>query len=142
MSQQYIYFKLHYPFSTGTAESLFLFEPTNITILEGESIRMNCTTTMHMPDDIVIWILNGRQYYWSDFSDLDVYTLDLVDYSLTINNAPRTLDKTSFQCVVNDHQLSAIGYLTVLYTVSSSSSSTSAVPITRSTTLSRVSIGS
>ena len=92
-----------------------------------------------MPDDIVTWIINGRLYYWSDFNDLDAYTLDLIDYSLTINNIPRTLDKTSFQCVVNDHQLSAIGYLTVLYTVSSSS--TSAVPITPSTTLSQLSIG-
>ena len=104
-------------------------EPTNVTILEGESTRINCTTTM--PDSIATWILNGRLYYWSDFMNddhLDVYTLDLVDNSLTINNAPRTLDNTSFQCVVNNH-LSMTGYLTVLYMVLP----TSTVPITRST---------
>jgi hypothetical protein len=51
------------------------------------------------------------------------------------------LDNTSFQCAVNNRYLSATGYLTVLYTVSQSS--TSGVPITRSTTvtLSQLSIG-
>ena len=119
---------------TGATENIFLSEPTNITILEGESTQMNCST---LPDDIsVIWILNGRQYYWSDFNNLDVYTLNALDNSLTINNAPQTLDKTSFQCVVNNHP-SAVGYLTVLNTVLS----TSTMLITAGTTSSQSSIG-
>ena len=113
---------------------MFISEPANVTVLEGESTRINCTTTMK--DDVVIWIIDDLQYFWSDFHNLDLYTLDPFDNSLTINHAPRTLDGTSFQCVVN-HQLSATGYLTVLYTVSS----TSTLPVTMSLTLPQLSTG-
>ena len=73
---------------------------------------MNCTTTMNT--DVVIWIINDLQYYWSDFNDLHEYTYDSLDNSLTINHSPRTLDGASFQCVVNHQTPSATGYLTVI----------------------------
>ena len=94
------------------AASYFILEPVNVTVLEGESIRMNCTNTMS--DSIAIWMIDGLQYYWSDFRSIDQYTFNRADNSLTINNSPRTLDGSSYQCVLSQEE-SNIGYLTVLY---------------------------
>ena len=94
------------------AASIFITEPVNVTVLEGESIRINCTSTMS--DSIAIWIIDGLRYYWSDFRSIDQYTFNIVDNSLTINNSPRTLDGSSYQCVLSQEK-SNIGYLTVLY---------------------------
>ena len=94
------------------AESYFTSEPVNVTVLEGESIRVNCSNTMS--DSIAIWIIDGLQYYWSDFRSIDQYTFNRADNSLIINNSPRTLDGSSYQCVLSQEE-SNIGYLTVLY---------------------------
>ena len=94
------------------AASIFISEPVNVTVLEGESIRINCTSTMS--DSIAIWIIDGLRYYWSDFSSIGQYSINIVDNSLTINNSPRTLDGSSYQCVLSQEE-SNIGYLTVLY---------------------------
>ena len=67
-----------------------------------------------MSDSIAIWVIDGLQYYWSDFRSIDHYTFNRADNSLTINNSPRTLDGSSYQCVLSQEE-SNIGYLTVLY---------------------------
>lgn len=76
----------------------------------GETIKFNCSRSDN--DLPAIWIINGIQYTWRDFDTTVVYAFDIRDNSLTINNASRNLDGTSFQCVI-DRQESQIGYLTV-----------------------------
>ena len=95
---------------------IFTSEPVNVTVLEGESIRFNCTRTMS--DSIAIWIIDDLQYYWADFRNIHQYTFSRADNSLTVNNAPRTLDGTSYQCVLNQEE-SNTGYLKVVYELSS-----------------------
>ena len=75
-------------------------------------------------EDIATWVINGLEYYWSDFSRIEVYTFDLRDNSLTIHNSPRSLDGNSYQCIV-DNCRSQKGYLSVLYIKSPTSPTTS-----------------
>ena len=96
-------------------------EPVNITVAEGESTKLNCTMAA-ISEDIAIWVINGLEYYWSDFANIELYSFDLRDNSLTIHNSPRALDGTSFQCVLDNHE-SRIGYLTVLRLPSTTSNS-------------------
>lgn len=91
-----------------------------MTVIEGKSVRLNCSMAI-ISDDIATWVISGVEYYWSDFSSIHFYTFDLRDNSLTVNNSPRLLDGTSFQCVLGDHE-SQIGYLKVLYLSPSTSS--------------------
>ena len=101
--------------------SIFISEPANVTVFEGESLTLNCTSTM--TSSIPLWIINGVQYYWSDFKRIDQYTFIVANNSLTIHNVPRTLDGASYQCVFNQ-QASQVGYLTVLYELTSTQVST------------------
>ena len=95
-----------------------------MTVLEGESIIINCTSAMS--GGIAIWIIDGVQYYWSDFKSINEYTFNRVDNSLTIINSSRTLDGTSYQCVLHQEE-SKVGYLTVLYTFPSTGTPLSTV---------------
>ena len=92
---------------------VFVSEPSNITVVEGESIKLNCSMAV-ISEDIATWVINGLEYYWSDFSKIEVYTFDLLDNSLTIHNSTRFLNGNSYQCIV-DNCRSQIGYLSVLY---------------------------
>ena len=103
-------------------------EPGNVTVTEGESTKLNCTMAV-ISEDIATWVINGLEYYWSDFAIIEVFSFDLRDNSLTIHNSPRTLDGASFQCILDNHE-SKVGYLTVLHLsptapTSNSSNSTS-----------------
>ena len=100
-------------------------------MVEGESITMNCSSMVN--DFFAIWIINGRQHLWSEFEKFDAYTFDPLNNSLTINSSPRSLDGASFQCVIN-RQESRIGYLTVLYHATISTTTSSELS-TRNTTL-------
>ena len=91
----------------------FIEEPFNVTVAEGESIKFNCSMGV-ISEDIATWVINGLEYYWSDFLIIEVYTFDLQDNSLAIHNSPRSLDGNSYQCIL-DNQRSRIGYLSVLY---------------------------
>lgn len=128
------------PFSSGNyAGSIFISEPVNVTVNEGESITINCSSTMN--EFFAIWIIDGRQYLWSEFENLEMYTFNQLDNALTINHSPRSLDGTSFQCVIN-RQESRRGYLTILYsddivstvTLASAESETKVVTDTPSST--------
>lgn len=101
---------------------VFVSEPSNITVVEGESIKLNCSVGV-ISEDIATWVINGLEYYWSDFSTTEVYTFDLRDNSLTIHNLSRFLDGNSYQCIL-DNCRSQIGYLSVLYNKSHTSSTT------------------
>lgn len=76
-----------------------------------------------MNEFFAIWIIGGLQHLWSEFENSETYAFNQLDNSLTINNAPRSLDGLSFQCIIN-RQESQIGYLTVLYTDGNSTSTT------------------
>lgn len=107
---------------------MFISEPENVTVYEGESTRMNCTTSMNT--DVVFWRINGTDYRWDEFDDIDDYTYDIFDNSLTINSSPRRLSGTSFQCLLHHQIPSAIGYLTVI-----SPTQTIVTPVAQSTPL-------
>ena len=96
------------------AASIFISQPSNVTVFEGESVRINCTSTV---SGIAIWIIDGLQYYWSEFKSIDQYTFNRADNSLIIHDSPRTLDGSSYKCVLNQEE-SNTGYLTVIYEVS------------------------
>ena len=66
-----------------------------------------------MSEDIATWVIDGLEYYWSDFGSIQIYTFNLRDNSLTIHHSPISLDGTSFQCIL-DNRRSRIGYLRVL----------------------------
>ena len=104
---------LFFSLITDLAASNFISQPSNVTVFEGESIRINCTSTMN---GIAIWIIDGLQYYWSEFKTIDLYTFNRADNSLLIHDSPRTLDGSSYKCVLNQEE-SSTGYLTVLYEV-------------------------
>ena len=109
-------------FSSGNhAGSIFISEPVNVTVVEGDSVTINCSSTMN--EFFAIWIIGGLQHLWSEFENSETYAFNQLDNSLTINNAPRSLDGLSFQCIINQQE-SQIGYLTVLYTDGNSTSTT------------------
>ena len=94
------------------AGSHFVMQPSNITVTEGDSKKLNCTMAA-LSEDIAIWVINGLEFYWTEFANMEVFSFDLRDNSLTIHNTPRSLDGTSFRCILDNHK-SNIGYLTVL----------------------------
>ena len=91
----------------------FTSEPSNITVVEGESVTFNCSMAV-MSEDIATWVIDGLEYYWSDFRSIQIYMFNLRDNSLTIHNSPTSLDGSSFQCILDNHR-SRIGYLHVLH---------------------------
>ena len=96
-------------FSSGNhAGSIFISEPVNVTVVEGDSVTINCSSTMD--EFFAVWIIGGWQYLWSEFENSETYTSNQLDNSLTINNSPRSLDGLSFQCIIN-RQESQIGYV-------------------------------
>ena len=102
----------HYS-SFSSIVGAFTSEPSNITVVEGESITFNCSMSA-MNDDIATWIIDGLEYFWSDFGTKQIYSFNLSDNSLTINYSPTSLDGSSFQCILDNHR-SQIGYLRVLH---------------------------
>ena len=106
---------------------IFVLEPINVTVIEGESTKMNCSTGV-INEDIAIWEIGGLEFYWTEFADIEVFSFDLRDNSLTINNSPHSLDGTSFRCILGNYE-SQLGYLTVLHlsTTASTTNSTSQI---------------
>ena len=105
-------------------ESTFLYQPYNISIYEGEGTKFNCTLAQAMSGLIATWIINGQRHYWTDFMLIPTYSFDLRDNSLTVHNASRNLDGSSYQCVIN-RLASRIAYLTILYYSMNTSTSVS-----------------
>ena len=64
-------------------------------------------------EDIATWVIDGLEYYWSDFGSIQTYTFNLHDNSLTVQHSPTSLDGTSFQCILHNRR-SQIGYIRVL----------------------------
>ena len=83
-----------------------------MTLYEGENTVLNCTPAQRI-GLIATWIIDGERYYHTDFMSISTYTFDVQDNSLTVHNASRNLDGTSYQCVI-DRRASRIAYLTVL----------------------------
>lgn len=103
---------------------LFVSEPFNSTINEGETIHFNCTLAAEQSNQLIaVWIIDGLQYYLGDFKRTSTYSYNLADNSLTIHNISRTLDGSSFQCIIN-RQASKTGYLIVQYTYVAASETT------------------
>ena len=89
----------------------FIYEPVNATVVIGEPARFNCSAVQE--DVVAFWVINEYQYDWTDFITSTTYNFDLLDNSLTVNNSTKSMDGTSFRCVINGHA-SRIGYLTVV----------------------------
>lgn len=83
----------------------------NQTVQAGETTIFNCSSVRD--ELIAYWIINGTQYYWTDFKTIRLFTFSLNNNSLIVNESPSSLDGTSFQCIINGIE-SVIGYLTVL----------------------------
>ena len=72
-------------------------------------------------EDIATWVIDGLEYYWSDFGSTKRYSFNLRDNSLTIHYSSPSLDGSSFQCIL-DNRRSRIGYLRVLHNIVSPTS--------------------
>ena len=91
--------------------AVFTHQPENITALEGDTVKFNCSSTDSR--HLAFWIINGSEFSWRSFRSIPTYNFDLQDNSLTIINVTRNLNGTPYQCVIN-WQVSQIGYLTVI----------------------------
>ena len=90
-----------------------------MTVMIGETVQFNCTGIQeHL---VAVWIIDEHPHDWTDFIPASTCTFNLLDNSLTVNNSPKSLDGTSFQCVLNGHT-STIGYLTLVGTPTEESS--------------------
>ena len=88
-----------------------MYQPRNITAMEGETVKFNCSSANNALT--AFWIIDGIEHDLRDLRRTSTYTFDLLDNSLTINNATKGLDGTAYQCVI-DQQASEIGFLTVI----------------------------
>lgn len=93
------------------ASCQFVMEPKNVTVTEGDTIKLFCSMAV-LSNDIATWVINGLEYYWTDLSTIEGYRFNLRDNSLTIHNSSHWLDGSSFRCILNDCE-SRVGYLTV-----------------------------
>ena len=85
-----------------------------MTISEFERVIFNCSLVHRSSQDQATWIIRGLQYFFHDFLHTPEYSYNPINGSLTINNASRSLDGASFQCIIN-RKSSRIGYLTIEY---------------------------
>ena len=83
-----------------------------MTIIEGELVEFNCTPT-EITGQLATWVINGERHYWTDFMAKPEFKFNLNNNSLMIRNASRSLDGSTFQCIIN-RRASSIAYLTVL----------------------------
>lgn len=96
---------------------IFRSEPMNVTVMIGETVRFNCSGVQeHL---VAVWIIDGSPHDWTDFITITTYTFDMFDNSLTVNSPPKSLNGTSFQCVLDGHR-SRIGYLMVIQHINQS----------------------
>ena len=93
---------------------IFAHEPCNLTISEFESVIFNCSLVHRSSQDQATWIIRGLQYYFHDFQYTPEYSYNPLSGSLTIHNASRSQDGSTFQCIIN-RKSSRVGYLTVEY---------------------------
>ena len=89
----------------------FLYQPCNTTIIEGGSVEFNCTT-IESTEQLATWVINGERHYWTDFRAKPEFIFNLSSNSLIIRNASRSLDGSTFQCIIN-RRTSSVAYLTV-----------------------------
>lgn len=76
---------------------VFTSHPSNQTIMEGQLAHFECA--FEGADNLVPqWRVNTTVYFFTDIPT--IYGFDYQDFSLTIENAPRSLNFTSFQCIV------------------------------------------
>lgn len=74
----------------------FTSHPSNQTIMEGQSARFECR--FEGANTVPYWKVNTTVYYFTDIPRR--YGYNYQDFSLNIQSTPKTLNFTSFQCIV------------------------------------------
>lgn len=87
----------------------FIAEPVDKKVCVGETTSFKCISSHVL--SIPVWIINGTSYNWSQPPRHHEY--DHKTRSLIVTNVTEFMNGTTYQCVISNDGLSAVGKLHV-----------------------------